>query len=83
MQGGKHPAMYNLTRNIKTMETFVIVKALSKRYHIYNGVGDCVAIVSSRMEVDNFIHEVFCPSSCTSYSFKYTAAPGTFIVTMK
>lgn len=75
--------MYNLTRNIKTMETYIIVKAPSKRYHIYDGFGDCVAIVSSRMEVENFIHEVFCPSSFTSYTFKYTAAPGTFIVTMK
>lgn len=65
------------------METYIIVKAPSKRYHIYDGFGDCVAIVSSRMEVENFIHEVFCPSSFTSYTFKYTAAPGTFIVTMK
>ena len=75
--------MYNLTRNIKTMETYIIVKAPSKRYHIYDGFGDCVTIVSSRMEVFNYLNEVFCHSSCTSYTFKYTAATGTFIVTMK
>ena len=83
MQGAQHPAMYNLTRNIKTMETYIIVKAPSKRYHIYDGFGDCVTIVSSRMKVYNYLNEVFCPSSCTSYTFKYTAAEGTFIVTMK
>lgn len=63
--------------------TFIIVKSEAKRYHIYNGVGDCVAIVSSRQEVINYINEVFCPSSFTSYTFRYTAAPGTFIVTLK
>ena len=83
MQGGQLPAMYNLTRNITTMDTYIIVKAPSKRYHIYDGVGDCVAIVRSRMEVFNYLNEVFCPSSYTSYTFKYTAAAGTFIVTMK
>ena len=65
------------------MKTFVIVKASSKRYHIYNGSGDCVTIVSSRGEVFNYIDEVFCPSSYRTYTFKYTAAAGTFIVTMK
>lgn len=65
------------------MKTYIIVKAASKRYHIYNEVGECVAIVSSRFEVSNYIDEVFCPSSCTSYTFKHTAAAGTFIVTMK
>ena len=64
------------------MKTYIIVKASSKRYHIYNGAGECVAIVSSRMEVSSYLNEVFCPSSCTSYTFKYTAAAGTFIVTM-
>ena len=83
MQGAKHPAIYNHTRNITTMETYIIVKAPSNHYHIYDGTGDCVAIVPSRMEVYKYLYEVFCPSSCTSYTFKYTAAAGTFIVTMK
>ena len=82
MQGGQHPAMYNLTRNITTMKTYIIVRAPSKRYHIYDSVGDCVAIVSSLMEVINFLNEVFCPSSCTSYTIIPTAAAETFIVTM-
>ena len=65
------------------MKTYIIVKASSKRYHIYNGFGECVAIVPSRMEVFSYLNEVFCPSSCTSYTAEPTAAAGTFIVTMK
>ena len=65
------------------MKTFVIVKASSKRYHIYNGAGECVSIVSSPKEVTDYIHEVFSHSSFTSYTFKYTASEGTIIVTMK
>jgi len=65
------------------MKTLIIVQSSSNRYHIYNGVGDCVAIVSSPKEVTDYIHEVFCPSSFTSYTFKYTASEGTIIVTMK
>lgn len=65
------------------MKTYIIVKALSKRYHIYDGVGDCAEIVSSRMEAYNYLLEVFRNSQFTSFTFKYTAAPGTFIVTMK
>ena len=64
------------------MKTYIIVKASSKRYHIYNGAGDFVTIASSRSEVFNYLNEVFCPSSCRTFTFKYTAAPGTFIVTM-
>lgn len=65
------------------MMTLFIVKSLSKHYHIYNGVGDCVAVAFSRQEVSDYINEVFCPSQFTSYTVKHTAAPGTFIVTMK
>ena len=65
------------------MKTYIIVKASTKRYHIYNGAGECVAIVSSYWEVLTYIDEVFCLSSCTSYTFKPTSAAGTFIVTMK
>ena len=65
------------------MKTYTIVKASSKRYHIYNGDGECVAIVSSRWEALTYIDQVFCPSSFTSYTFKPTAVAGTFIVTMK
>ena len=64
------------------MKTYIIVKA-TKRYHIYNSYGECVAIRPSRMEVFSYLNSVFCPSSCTSYTFQNTAAPGTFIVTMK
>lgn len=64
------------------MKTFIIVKASSKRYHIYDGAGDFVTIASSRSEVFNYLNEVFCPSSYRTYTFKYTAAAGTFIVTM-
>ena len=62
--------------------TFIIVKH-SKLYHIYNGVGQCVAIASSYWEVFTYLDEVFCPSSYTSYTVKPTAAAGTQIVTMK
>ena len=65
------------------MKTFVIVKASSKRYHIYNGAGECVAIRPSRIEVFSYLNEVFSPSSCTSYTFKPTAVAGTFNATMK
>ena len=65
------------------MKTYTIIKESSKRYHIYNGDGECVAIVSSRWEVFNYLGEVFRPSSCTSYTLKPTAVAGTFIVTMK
>ena len=65
------------------MKTYIIVKASTKRYHIYNSYGECVAIRPSRVEVFSYLNEVFCPSSCTSYTFQYTAAAGTFIVTMK
>lgn len=65
------------------METFIIVEAPSKRYHIYNGVGECIDIVSSTKEVCTYIHEFLSASSYTSYTFKYTAAAGTFIVTFK
>ena len=71
-----------ITLKLTIMKTYIIVKASSKRYHIYNGAGDCVATVPSRMEVVSYLNEVFCPSSCTSYTFKDTAASGTFIVTM-
>ena len=64
------------------MKTYIIVKASSKRYHIYNGAGDCVATVPSPKEVVSYLHAVFRPSSCISYTFKYTAAVGTFIVSM-
>ena len=65
------------------MKTFIIVEASSKRYHIYDGDGACVAIVSSTKEVCTYIHDYLSASSFTSYTFKYTAAAGTFIVTMK
>lgn len=66
------------------MKTFIIVKSDSTNlYHVYNGFGERVAIRPSIMEVNNYLNEVFCPSSCTSYTFQHTAAPGTFIVTMK
>ena len=65
------------------MKTYIIIKASSKRYNIYTGDGECVAIVSSRWAVFNYIDEVFCPSSFTSYTLKPTAVAGTFIVTMK
>ena len=77
-----------ITLKLTIMKTYIIVKASSKRYHIYNGAGDCVATVPSRMEVISYLNEVshlnevFCPSSCISYTFKNTAASGTFIVTM-
>ena len=83
MQGGQHPAMYNLTRHIATMKTYIIVEAPTKRYHIYNGAGVCVAIVPSWRGVINYLNEVFCPSSYTSYTTIPTVASGTFIVTMK
>ena len=65
------------------MKTYIIVKASTKRYHIYNGAGECVAIRPTPMEVFSYLNEVFCPSSFTFYTFQYTAAAGTFIVTMK
>ena len=65
------------------MKTYIIIKSSSTRYNIYNGDGECVAIVSSRWEVFNYLDEVFGPSSCTSYTFKPTAVAGTFIVNMK
>ena len=65
------------------MKTYIIVKASTKRYHIYNGFGELVAIRNSRIEVFSYLNEVFSPSSCTSYTFQYTAAAGTFIATMK
>ena len=71
------------TLKLTIMKTFIIVEAISQRYHIYNADGDCVAILSSRKEVCSYIHDALFASSFTSYTFKYTAAPGTFIVTMK
>ena len=71
------------TLKLTIMKTFIIAKASSKRYHIYNGAGDCVTIVSSLWEVFKYIDEVFCPSPYRTYTFKYTAAAGTFIVTLK
>ena len=65
------------------MKTYIIIKESSTRYHIYNGDGECVAIVYSRWEVFKYLDEVFRPSSCTSYTFKPSAVAGTFIVTMK
>ena len=65
------------------MKTYIIVKASNERYYIYNSFGECVAIRPSRMEVFSYLNEVFFPSTCTSYTFQYTAAAGTFIVTMK
>lgn len=71
-----------ITLKLTIMKTYIIVKASSKRYHIYNGAGDCVATVPSWKEVFSYLKEGFCLSSCTSYTFKDTAASGTFIVTM-
>ena len=65
------------------MKTYIIVKASTKRYHIYNGVGECVNILLTRKEVISYLNEVFFTSSCTSYTFQYTAAVGTYILTMK
>ena len=65
------------------MPTFIIVEAPSKRYHIYNVVGDCVASFPTLKEVYIYIHDILSAYSFTSYTFKYTAAAGTFIVTMK
>ena len=65
-----------ITLKLTIMKTYIIVKASSKRYNIYNGAGDCVATVPSRMEVVSYLNEVFC------HTFKDTAASGTFIVTM-
>lgn len=65
------------------MKTYFIVKAPSKRYHIYNALGVCVSIVASKFAAFNYLDEVLATSSCTDYIFRYTAAAGTFIVTMK
>ena len=64
------------------MPTFIIVEAPSKRYHIYNG-GYCVASFPTLKEVYIYIHDILSAYSFTSYTFKYTAAAGTFIVIMK
>ena len=72
-----------ITLKLTIMKTFIIAKASSKRYHIYNGAGEFVTIVSSLWEVFKYIDEVFCPSSYRTYTFKYTAAAGIYIVTMK
>ena len=65
------------------MKTYIIVKASTKRYHIYNCYGECVDIFLSRDDVISYLNEVFFTSSCTSYTFQYTAAVGTYILTMK
>ena len=64
------------------MKTYIIVKASSKRYHIYNGAGYLVATAPSRKKVISYLNEVFCPSLYTYYTLKYTAASGTLIATM-
>ena len=65
------------------MKTFIIVKASSKRYHIYNALGNCVAVVASREDIDHYFDAELTTSPCTSIVFRYTAAAGTFIVTLK
>ena len=65
------------------MKTFIIVKSETNPYHIYNGLGERIAIRLSIMEAMSYLNEVFGHSVCTSYSFQHTAAAGTFIVTMK
>ena len=69
-----------ITLKLTIMKTYIIVKASSKRYHIYTCAGDCLATVPSRMEVFSYLNEAFYPSSCIT--FKRTAVSGTFIVTM-
>ena len=71
-----------ITLILTIMMTFIIVKASSERYHIYNGAGARVAIVPYWMEVVKYLNKVYCTSACTSYTAKPTAAAGTFIVTM-
>ena len=70
-----------ITLKLTIMKTFIIVKH-SKLYHIYNDVGDRVAILASREDIHIYINHIFCPSSFTSYTFKPTVVAGTFIVTM-
>lgn len=65
------------------MKSFIIVQAESKRYHIYNSVGNFVALADSRIDVFKYFDEVLSRSSCTSFALSYTAAAGTFIVYMK
>ena len=64
------------------MKSFFIVQAESKRYHIYNSVGNFVALADSRIDVIKYFDEVLSRSSCTSFGLSYTAAAGTFIVYM-
>lgn len=65
------------------MKTFIVVKAGSERYHIYNAGGDIVAVVASREGVFRYFDNELITSPCTRIVFRYTAAAGTYIVTLK
>ena len=65
------------------MKTFIVVKAGSERYHIYNAVGNCVAVVATREDVYRYFDAELTTSPCTSIVFRYTAGHGTCIVILK
>ena len=65
------------------MQTFVIVKSDdSKRYHIYNAGGMCVAVVETKHAVLAYLDKVLSSSPCTYYVYRHTCDFHTIIISM-
>lgn len=65
------------------MQTFIIVHSKdSKRYHIYNAAGACVAVVETKMAVLAYLDKVLSSSPCTYYVYRHTCDSHTIIISM-
>lgn len=64
------------------MNTFIVVKSKgdSKRYHIYNAAGNCLAVVTSREAVFRYFDAELTTSPCMSYTYRCTCNPAVAIV---
>lgn len=65
------------------MQTFVVVKSKdSKRYHIYNAGGMCVAVVETQLAVLSYLDKVLSSSPFTYYVYRHTCDSNTIIISM-
>lgn len=65
------------------MQTFIVVKDSVKRYHIYDTIGNCVAVVKSVSSLYKYFEAVIVTSDYPQFIQRFTAVDDTFIVILK
>lgn len=65
------------------MQTLIIVHSKdSKRFHIYNAGGMCVAVVATKQAVLDYLDKALSSSPFTYYVYRHTCDSHTIIISM-